>query len=193
MVTTRPIRQEARKVRCPLFPFHPLASSHFPRFYPIEIDYLADDEDNQAALKQKAKEMKSKKSKLDKRVQEIVELIFDIKAMQDTLVEMEIDIRKMPLGKLSKRNIQQGVHQFSFLCSFLFRTNAPPRQYQVLTEIQSILKTVDPSTTAFKTRLTECANRFYTYVFGHFVFLNVPPLSDFPDRTGSLSLKLDSP
>ena len=36
-------------------------------------------------------------------------LIFDIKAMQDTLLELEIDVNKMPLGKLSKRNIQQGV------------------------------------------------------------------------------------
>jgi len=38
-----------------------------------------------------------------------VGLIFDIKAMQDTLLELEIDVNKMPLGKLSKRNIQQGV------------------------------------------------------------------------------------
>jgi hypothetical protein len=51
--------------------------------------------------------------------QDLVGLIFDIKAMQDTLLELEIDVNKMPLGKLSKRNIQQGVR--SPCCPLTYR------------------------------------------------------------------------
>ena len=47
-------------------------------------------------------------SKLDKRVFDLVSLIFDIKNMQSTLAELEIDLEKMPLGKLSKKTIEQG-------------------------------------------------------------------------------------
>lgn len=143
------------------------------KFYPIEIDYSGDDTD-ELAIKQKAQELRRNKSKLDKRIQDLVGLIFDIKAMQDTLLELEIDVNKMPLGKLSKRNIQQG--------------------YEVLTEIQGILKKGDPSNLAIKTRLTECANRFYT-IIPHAYGNHQPPLiateEQLREKTDMLEALLD--
>jgi len=35
-------------------------------------------------------------------------MIFDIKMMERVLVEMEFDIKKMPLGKLTKKQIKDG-------------------------------------------------------------------------------------
>lgn len=37
-----------------------------------------------------------------------MELIFDVKRMTAAVVEMEFDIKKMPLGKLTKEQIQAG-------------------------------------------------------------------------------------
>ena len=38
------------------------------------------------------------KSKLDKSIRELIELICDMKQMNQSLMEMQIDIKKMPLG-----------------------------------------------------------------------------------------------
>jgi len=42
-------------------------------------------------------------------MQSLVQLIFDIDMMKQTMLEMEIDVAKMPLGKLSRRNLKTGV------------------------------------------------------------------------------------
>lgn len=47
-------------------------------------------------------------SKLDKRVYDLVSMIFDVKNMKSTLMELEFDLEKMPLGKLSKDTINEG-------------------------------------------------------------------------------------
>lgn len=38
-----------------------------------------------------------------------MQLIFDIDMMKQTMLEMEIDVAKMPLGKLSRRHLKTGV------------------------------------------------------------------------------------
>jgi poly [ADP-ribose] polymerase len=60
------------------------------------------------------------KSTLATPVFDLVSLIFDIKNMQTTMAELEIDLEKMPLGKLSKKTIQQG--------------------FRALTDIQTVLE-----------------------------------------------------
>lgn len=42
------------------------------------------------------------KSKLPKPVQNLIKMIFDVESMKKAMVEYEIDLQKMPLGKLSK-------------------------------------------------------------------------------------------
>lgn len=65
----------------------------------IEMDYgddPAEDEDLKEKLKQKQKDRESVKSKVDSRVGDLVKLLFDLKMFESTLVEMELDIKKMP-------------------------------------------------------------------------------------------------
>eukprot|EP01125_Pyxidicula_operculata_P012134 TRINITY_DN3984_c0_g1_i1.p1 TRINITY_DN3984_c0_g1~~TRINITY_DN3984_c0_g1_i1.p1 ORF type:complete len:919 (+),score=265.76 TRINITY_DN3984_c0_g1_i1:39-2795(+) len=113
------------------------------KFFPIEIDYSNQgDDDEDDALKKAAKFQTDDKSKLDKRVQSLVSLIFDLKVMEESLKEMEIDLKKMPLGKLSKRHIQKG--------------------YEVLTEIDDALKITDETTK--KAKILELTNKFYTLI-----------------------------
>ena len=38
--------------------------------------------------------------------QELVTLVFDIERMKSAMLEFEIDLSKMPLGKLSKKQIE---------------------------------------------------------------------------------------
>ena len=52
-------------------------------------------------------------------------LIFDVKLMEESLREMDVDLKKMPLGALSKTQIQAG--------------------YEVLSEIQDVLQPADAS------------------------------------------------
>eukprot|EP01099_Mayorella_cantabrigiensis_P002446 TRINITY_DN2071_c0_g1_i1.p1 TRINITY_DN2071_c0_g1~~TRINITY_DN2071_c0_g1_i1.p1 ORF type:complete len:669 (+),score=180.31 TRINITY_DN2071_c0_g1_i1:1060-3066(+) len=109
------------------------------KFYPIEIDY--GEELDLESLKTK---MASSRSKLHPRVQNIVTLIFDIKLMEQSLVEMEIDLKKMPLGKLSKRHIQNG--------------------YEALKDIESVLADDSMDERKRKNELLSLTNKFYTLI-----------------------------
>eukprot|EP01124_Arcella_intermedia_P000047 TRINITY_DN10024_c0_g1_i1.p1 TRINITY_DN10024_c0_g1~~TRINITY_DN10024_c0_g1_i1.p1 ORF type:complete len:933 (-),score=279.47 TRINITY_DN10024_c0_g1_i1:19-2601(-) len=108
------------------------------KFFPIEIDYSNQDDD---PLKKARMTIDDKASKLDKRVQNLVSLIFNLDLMEESLIAMEIDLKKMPLGKLSKQHIQKG--------------------YTVLTEIDTVLKNDGPKKGSDLLRLT---NQFYTLI-----------------------------
>ena len=69
-------------------------------FYPIDIDYGQDDANLKSSI------VPGSRSKLPDAVKELIKFIFDIEAMKDALVEFEIDLKKMPLGKLSKKQIE---------------------------------------------------------------------------------------
>lgn len=43
-------------------------------------------------------------------MQNLIGLIFNMENMEKTMAEMEIDINKMPLGRLSESTIKQGVN-----------------------------------------------------------------------------------
>lgn len=47
-------------------------------------------------------------SNLDKSVQDLVRLIFDMKMMNNQMKEIGYDAKKMPLGKLAKNSILRG-------------------------------------------------------------------------------------
>lgn len=66
-------------------------------------------------------------------------LIFDVNEMKKLLLEFELDAEKMPLGKLSKNQIQKA--------------------YAVLGELQEL---IDKGTS--ETKLIEATNRFYTLI-----------------------------
>ncbi|CAI9570907.1 unnamed protein product [Staurois parvus] len=109
-------------------------TKHPNKFYPLEIDY-GQEEDVVKKLSAGA----GTKSKLAKPVQELIKMIFDVESMKKAMVEFEIDLQKMPLGKLSKRQIQSA--------------------YSILNEVQQAV-----SDSAPEARLLDLSNRFYTLI-----------------------------
>ena len=99
-------------------------------FFPMDISYTRDTEvdfdDNKNP------------SKLDKPVQDLIKLIFDVKAMKKSLVEFELDLEKMPLGKLSNEQLKKA--------------------YQLLTDLQKHVKEDN------KMMITDCTTQFYHLV-----------------------------
>ena len=82
----------------------------------VHKDYAADAASKENADNDDETETKEKKeprvvvpeSKLDKRVQELTELICNVSQMEAMLKEMKYDARKSPLGKLSSMQIKAG-------------------------------------------------------------------------------------
>ncbi|CAF3786663.1 unnamed protein product [Rotaria sordida] len=108
----------------------------FPnKFYPLEIDY-----GNHDIQKVFDNVNANKRSNLPKLVQDLICFIFDIESMEEALLSFEIDLTKMPLGRLSRNQLNKG--------------------YQVLTELQTLI-TNDATN---KTAIIDASNRFYTLI-----------------------------
>ncbi|XP_019618728.1 PREDICTED: poly [ADP-ribose] polymerase 1-like isoform X2 [Branchiostoma belcheri] len=131
------------------------------RFYPLDIDYGQEEEDLQ-----KLKIKPGSKSTLAREVQEIIQMIFDIESMKKAMVEFEIDLKKMPLGKLSRKQIESA--------------------YSVLTELNGIL-TGERSAT----RILDASNRFYTLI-PHDFGMKKPPMLDNEEVIKAKTTMLDN-
>ncbi|KAK8406811.1 hypothetical protein O3P69_007397 [Scylla paramamosain] len=130
-------------------------------WFPLDIDYGQEEETASKPL------VAGSKSKLPKPVQELVALIFDVDTMKKSLLEFEIDTKKMPLGKLSKKQIE--------------------RAYRVLSEALDLMGKLDKkpavdgdeaaasSQAALNAQLLDCSNRFYTLI-PHDFGMKTPPL-----------------
>ncbi|KAI5067337.1 hypothetical protein GOP47_0017865 [Adiantum capillus-veneris] len=105
------------------------------RFYPIEIDYGTAESSNIGRPL-------GTKSKLHPRVVSLMKMLFDIETYKAAMMEFEINMSEMPLGKLSKRNIEQA--------------------FQVLTEVQNVLGNDDLDKR--DRLLIDASNRFFTLV-----------------------------
>ncbi|XP_011308727.1 poly [ADP-ribose] polymerase [Fopius arisanus] len=103
------------------------------KMYPIDVDE-GDDSSTTESLESDIK------SKLKKPVQDLIKLIFDVNLMKEVMKEYELDTEKMPLGKLSKKQLQMA--------------------YGVLKEVQVLLASGDPN----RLKLIDASNRFYTLV-----------------------------
>ncbi|XP_043217135.1 poly [ADP-ribose] polymerase 1-like [Amphibalanus amphitrite] len=120
------------------------------RFYPMDLDYGEHEE----AMKKLSAE--GSKSKLDKAVQELICTIFDVNTMKQAMVEFDIDMEKMPLGKISKNQMKKA--------------------FEILTEAQALVeKKGDPAAKA--PLLLDCSNRFFTLI-PHDFGMQKPPLLD---------------
>ena len=77
----------------------------------IEVLITFEDEAEEPKTEKKAarEEIKVEDSKLDQRVKNLVDLIFDLKTINSTLAEIGYDAKKMPLGKLSIETIRKGM------------------------------------------------------------------------------------
>ncbi|CAF3924984.1 unnamed protein product, partial [Rotaria sordida] len=80
------------------------------KFYPLEIDYGNHDIqkifDNVNA---------NKRFNLPKLVQDLICFIFDIESMEKALLSFEIDLTKIPLGRLSRNQLNKGYQAYSML------------------------------------------------------------------------------
>eukprot|EP00741_Cyanophora_paradoxa_P001709 tig00000498_g1659.t1 len=128
----------------------------------IEIDYGVDqgDEDELDAAKAKVAAAGAGKPagpaaecKLEPRVKSLVELISNRTMFEQTLVSMHIDVGRMPLGKLSKRQIKEG--------------------YFILKQIEDLLagRPVESGAT-----LEDLSSKFYMKIPHDFGFGRRPPV-----------------
>ncbi|XP_043286683.1 poly [ADP-ribose] polymerase [Venturia canescens] len=112
---------------------------------PIDVDHGEDDVD----LGKFDSELQSN---LKPAVQDLIRIVFDVQQMKKVMLEFELDTDKMPLGKLSKKQLQQA--------------------FKVLTELQEITKNGQPE----RIQLIDLSNRFYTLVPHSFGVKDVPIL-----------------
>lgn len=106
----------------------------------LKMDYSMEDKDEVDAPKLKKKNSeKVPESKLDKKVQALVELICDVKSMEEAVMEMQYDAKKAPLGKLTVEQIKAG--------------------YSALKAIEACIEKKD-----FGTALNRACDEFYTRI-----------------------------
>eukprot|EP00906_Rhabdomonas_costata_P016102 RCo023102 len=128
---------------------------HPGKYHLMDMDYEATDTasssaaDPAAPLPQPEKEIKLE-SKLPQAVQAVIGMITDTRMMTQTMSELHIDTKKMPLGKISKTQVKQG--------------------YQILKDIGEALKTGKPNHT-----FVDLSSQFYT-IIPHDFGMRVPPV-----------------
>ncbi|XP_072544606.1 poly [ADP-ribose] polymerase 2 isoform X2 [Salminus brasiliensis] len=114
----------------------------------VFMDYSSNDkEENTPAL---SSPVQKKPSQLDIKVQSLLELICDLKAMEECVLEMKFDTKKAPLGKLTAEQIRAG--------------------YASLKRIEECVKRKGSNK-----QLLEACNQFYTRI-PHDFGLRTPPL-----------------
>ncbi|CAF3550535.1 unnamed protein product [Adineta steineri] len=121
----------------------------------VQLDYnpsnkLDENNKTQLATIEQLKGLPVPESKLDQRIQNLIQLICNVRAMEEALLEMKFDARKNPLGKLSATQIKAG--------------------YSSLKEIEAFIKT-----NKFNSAFIEANNIYYTRI-PHEFGRNTPPL-----------------
>ncbi|PIN11116.1 NAD+ ADP-ribosyltransferase Parp [Handroanthus impetiginosus] len=107
------------------------------RFYPLEIDYGVKD-------LSKKKQLNFTSSQLAPQLVELMKMLFNVEAYRAAMVEFEINLSEMPLGKLSKSNIQKG--------------------FEALTQIQNLLNSTAYAPNVKESLLVDASNRFFTVI-----------------------------
>nr|XP_019068687.1 poly [ADP-ribose] polymerase 1 isoform X2 [Solanum lycopersicum] len=108
------------------------------RFYPLDIDYGVDKKTTSK------RNFNDTNCKLAPPLMELMKILFNVETYRAAMMEFEINMSEMPLGKLSKRNIQKG--------------------FEALTEIQNLLSGTNHDPTVKETLLVDASNRFFTVI-----------------------------
>ncbi|ODN00096.1 Poly [ADP-ribose] polymerase [Orchesella cincta] len=116
----------------------------------LDIDY------GQSEQEQKQLIPSLENSRLPLPVQSLISLIFDVNIMKQTLMEFELDMEKMPLGKISRKQLLEA--------------------YSVLTDSLN-LRGKETDDRKLKRLITDVSNRFYTLI-PHNFGTRMPPLLD---------------
>lgn len=67
------------------------------------------------------------KSKLEPAVQNLVRMLFDVDTMKKVMLEFELDMEKMPLGKLSKKQLLGAMKVLTELCDLIANGGSNPQ------------------------------------------------------------------
>lgn len=121
---------------------HPFKRMH-GKFYPVDVNYNDDIEANT-----------STPSHLLAKVEDLVKLLFNVQNMQKTMKEFQLDMEKMPLGKLSINQLQMA--------------------YLTLTELDDAVMEQKP-----RAELIGLSNKFFTLVPHNFGMAKAPILETF--------------
>ncbi|CAF4454564.1 unnamed protein product, partial [Adineta steineri] len=89
------------------------------KYYPLEIDYGQHNNINNDQIQKILENNYKIQSNLSPSVQDLIRLIFNVETMKKTLLSFDIDLTKMPLGKLSKNQLNKA--------------------YQILTQLQILI------------------------------------------------------
>ncbi|XP_034849836.1 poly [ADP-ribose] polymerase 2 [Mirounga angustirostris] len=116
----------------------------------LEVDYTTNTRIEEESKKESLNSPLKPESQLDLRVQELIELICNVQAMEEMMVEMKYDTKKAPLGKLTVAQIKAG--------------------YQSLKKIEDCIRAGQHGRA-----LMEACNEFYTRI-PHDFGLRTPPL-----------------
>ncbi|XP_041008010.1 poly [ADP-ribose] polymerase 1 isoform X1 [Juglans microcarpa x Juglans regia] len=107
------------------------------RFFPLDIDY--------GVTKQVSKNRKNDAaSNLAPELIELMKMLFNVETYRAAMMEFEINMAEMPLGKLSKRNVQKG--------------------FEALTEIQNLLNNNAHDPSVKESLIIDASNRFFTMI-----------------------------
>lgn len=109
------------------------------RFYPLEMDFGEEEEENNEGTNLINDKNFVSKSELAPEIQGIIKLIFDIENMKRQMKEFEIDLNKMPLGKISSNQVKLA--------------------FNILNELTKLAET-----TKSHTMIVDASNRFYTLI-----------------------------
>ncbi|KAK5919913.1 hypothetical protein CgunFtcFv8_023770 [Champsocephalus gunnari] len=74
----------------------------------VYMDYSTNEKEENTTVVDAAAAPRKRISKLNEKLQSLMELICDIKAMEEFVLEMKFDTRKAPLGKLTSEQIRAG-------------------------------------------------------------------------------------
>lgn len=107
------------------------------RFFPLDIDYGV----NKQITK---KNLSGEDSLLPPPLIELMKMLFNVETYRAAMMEFEINMSEMPLGKLSKNNIQKG--------------------FEALTEIQNLLNSDTHNPSVKESLIIDASNRFFTVI-----------------------------
>uniref|UniRef100_A0A822XL21 Poly [ADP-ribose] polymerase n=1 Tax=Nelumbo nucifera TaxID=4432 RepID=A0A822XL21_NELNU len=108
------------------------------RFYPLDIDYGVNKQVSQK------KNWNGANSQLAPPLVELMKILFNVETYRAAMMEFEINMSEMPLGKLSKSNIQKG--------------------FEALTEIQNLLNGSNHEPSVRESLIVDASNRFFTLI-----------------------------
>lgn len=108
------------------------------KFFPLNLDYRVDEPQEMDIGRWRAK------SKLDPRVLDLMNILFDPKTYRDAMKEYHIRMPIMPLGKLSERHIIKG--------------------FEALKRVEDIIELNEPNVRLKESKLVDASSRFSTLI-----------------------------